>query len=51
MQNESLIKELQEKLKKLTVDATKEIEQLKSKLIIAKHEREKDQNDNAVMMR
>lgn len=48
--NEVILKDLQEKLKNITYESSKEIEQLKSRLIIEKHEREREQNDNVVMI-
>lgn len=48
---DKMIKELKESLKKAGQKSNTELETLKSKLIIERHDREKEQNDHGVMIR
>nr|CAD7588950.1 unnamed protein product [Timema genevievae] len=51
LQQEKLIKELQEKLSQSSYLRQSEIEDFKSRLIIERHERDKDQNNHGVMIK
>lgn len=48
---DKLIRDLKESLKKVALKTNTELETLKSKLIIERHDREKEQNDHGVMIR
>jgi hypothetical protein len=50
-QHERVIKELQEKCQQSLWHHQSEVETLKSKLNVERHEREKEQNDHGVMIR
>lgn len=51
VQKEKVVKELQEKLQQSTKQHQLDVENMKSKLIIERHERDKERSDHAVMIR
>ncbi|GAB0087427.1 GRIP and coiled-coil domain-containing protein 1 [Sergentomyia squamirostris] len=50
-QKDKSIKELQEKVKSANTQSSFDVENVKSKLIVERHEREKETNDNLMMIR
>lgn len=50
-EKEKVVKELQEKLQQSTKQHQLDVENMKSKLIIERHERDKERSDHAVMIR
>lgn len=50
-QRETTIKDLQKQLEQVTRSHQHELESYKSKLIVERHQREKEHNDHGVMIR
>lgn len=51
MQHEKTIKDLKDKLKRTQHNTHSEVEHVKYKLIMERHEREKEQGDNSAMIK